>query len=124
MGHYAQVENGKVVTVIKATKSFIDKYGERLGGNWIKTSYNTRGGVHHKPHTQNPSESQEKSLRKNFAGIGYEYDSEKDAFIPPKPLESWVLNEDTCLWEPPTPPPGKPEDWGWDEDKKDWFKLD
>ena len=106
MGHYARVENGKVVEVIKASSSFI----ENFPGNWIKTSYNTHAGVHFENKTP---------LRKNFAGVGYIYDPEKDAFIPPKVYDSWVLNEETCLWEPPIPMPEEGS-YVWNEQTQSW----
>lgn len=86
MSHYAKIENGIVTQVIVAEQDFIDTQE----GNWVQTSYNTHGGVH-------PNGT---PLRKNYAGIGFTYDSDRDAFIPPKPAEgTWALNEDTCLWE-------------------------
>lgn len=69
---------------------------------WIQTSYNTRGGIHYQPDSDIPSEDQIKSLRKNYAGIGYTYDPVRDAFIPQKPSDQYILNEETCLWELPT----------------------
>jgi hypothetical protein len=85
MAHYAKIENDIVVQVIVAEQDFIDT----LSGQWIQTSYNTMGGVHQLGGTP---------LRKNYAGIGFTYDSIRDAFIPPKPSEDAILDEDSCLW--------------------------
>ena len=109
MSHFAKVEDGVVTQVVVAHD--IEWCQENLGGTFIQTSYNTYGGVHRLGGTP---------LRYNYAGIGFTYDETRDAFIPPKPFPSWSLNEDTCLWEAPTPCPG-PE-WEWDEDMKGWKK--
>ena len=109
MSHYAKIENNIVTQVIVAND--VEWCQENLGGTFIQTSYNTIGGVHRLGGTP---------LRYNYAGIGFTYDETRDAFIPPKPFPSWSLNEDTCLWEAPTPCPG-PE-WEWDEDMKGWKK--
>ena len=89
-------------------------------GQWIKTSYNTRGGKHYDPETGELSADQTKALRKNYAGIGFTYDAAKDAFIPPKPFNSWLLDEDTCLWNAPV---AYPDDGGlyvWNEETTSW----
>tara|TARA_R100000149_G_C5870547_1_gene134587 strand:+ start:254 stop:655 length:402 start_codon:yes stop_codon:yes gene_type:complete len=78
---------------------------------WKQTSYNTRGGVHVLGGTP---------FRKNFAGIGYTYDEDKDAFIPPKPYPSWILNETTCLWEAPVVKPEGEEMYTWNETNQTW----
>ena len=92
MSHFAKVCDGKVVQVIVAEQEFFDTFVDTSPGEWIQTSYNTHGGQH----------PEGRPLRKNYAGIGFTYDRERDAFIPPKPDDSWVLNEETCLWEEPT----------------------
>lgn len=92
MAHYAKVLDGKVIKVIVAEADFFNSFVDDTPGEWIQTSYNTRGGQHTLGGTP---------LRKNFAGVGYTYDKEKDAFIPPCDFASWTLNETTCLWEPP-----------------------
>jgi hypothetical protein len=90
MGHYAKVLNNKVIQVIVADAEFFNTFVDSSPGAWIQTSYNTRGGVHSLSGTP---------LRYNYAGIGYDYDPIKDAFIPPKPpVGNWELDEDTCLW--------------------------
>ena len=123
MAHYAKVENGIVTQVIVADQYFINLISTE-NDLWVQTSYNTRGGIHYKPNTNNPSEDQSKALRKNFAGVGFTYDSTKDAFIPLKLYNSWVLNEETCLWEPPIK---EPSDSGkyyvWDESIVNWKEL-
>ena len=76
-----------------------------LGGAWIQTSYNA-------------------TFRKNYAGVGYTYDSSRDAFIPPKPFNSWILNEETCGWESPTPMPDDKKLYTWDESTVAWIEAD
>lgn len=91
MAHYAKVgDDGIVIEVIVAEQEFINSGLVGDPAKWIQTSYNTHGGQH----------PEGRPLRKNFAGIGYTYDPQRDAFIPPKPVGDYVLNEDTCLWEP------------------------
>ena len=92
MAHYAKVKDGVVTKVIVAEQEFVDTYQDGEPGVWIQTSYNTHGGVHSLGGTP---------LRKNYAGIGYSYDRTKDAFIPPKPFSSWILDDTTCLWKSP-----------------------
>lgn len=111
MAHFARIDdNGLVIDVQKTDDSFVneglDWLVENFGGKWVKTSYNTVGGQHI---------AGGKPLRKNFAGIGYTYDENRDAFIPPKPFESWVLDEDTCIWVAPVPLPDNDHIWDWDE---------
>ena len=98
MAHYAKInEIGTVLRVIVAEADFV----ATMPGTWVQTSYNTRGGVHHDPHTGEPSADQSKALRKNYAGIGFTYDAVRDAFIPPKPSADAVLDEMTCTWSEP-----------------------
>ena len=126
MGHYAKIVNGKVVKVIRASYDFIQNYNDgepeltKFPSSWVKTSYNTRGGVHYQPNTDIPSEDQSKSLRKNFAGIGYTYDESRDAFYGPQPFSSWTLNETTCTWESPVAYPDDGEAYRWNEDIINW----
>lgn len=114
MSHYAKIEDGIVTDVIKAEQDFIDTQE----GTWVQTSYNTRGGIHYNPETNEPDDGI--PLRKNYASIGYTYDSERDAFIPPKLLPSLVLNEDTCNWEPPIPYPTDGKTYRWIEETLEW----
>ena len=107
MSHFAKVINGIVTNVIVAEPEFFDTFIDDSHGQWIKTSYNMRGGVYYTNGTKIPAEDQsviegdEARMRKNYAGIGYTYNKIKDIFIPLQPYASWTLNETTCLWEPP-----------------------
>lgn len=124
MGHYAKVEGDKVSSVIVADQEFIDNFFDGTSGRWVKTSYNTRGGVHYDPNTMAPSADQTKALRKNFAAVGFTYNKELDAFIPPKPYPSWVLNETSCLWEAPSAIPDTENGYYWDEPSLSWVEVD
>jgi len=114
MSHFAKIENGTVTQVIVAEQDVIDTglFGDP--NLWVQTSYNTLGGVHVLGGTP---------LRKNYAGIGYTYDSERDAFIPPTPFTSWLLNEDSCLWQAPTPMPVDGKMYSWDETTLSWVEI-
>lgn len=114
MAHFAKVLNGLVVQVIVAEPEFFDSFIDTSPGEWIQTSYNTHGGVHEFGGTP---------LRKNFAGVGFTYDAQLDAFIPPKPFPSWLLNEDTCLWEAPIAMPSDGGPYEWDEAAQEWQLL-
>lgn len=118
MAHYAKVKNGVVTQVIVAEAEFFDTFVDNEPGEWIQTSYNTRGGVHYNPETNEPDDGT--PLRKNYAGIGFTYDAERDAFIPPQLFASWILNEDTCLWEAPVAYPDDGSEYDWDEDTISW----
>ena len=124
MAHYAFLDENNIVTEVIVGKDEnednIDwevQYGNFRGQTCKQTSYNTQGGVHGLGGTP---------LRKNYAGIGYTYDSQRDAFIPPKPFASWQLNEDSCLWEAPTPYPTDvgtaeaPKRYVWNEETVSW----
>ena len=123
MGHFAKVSNGIVTRVIVAEADFFNNFVDDSPGQWIQTSYNTKGGVHYQPNTNEPSEDQSKALRKNYAGIGYTYDSTRDAFIPPQPFNSWTLNEDTCLWDSPVPYPTDGKLYKWNEEILNWEEV-
>jgi hypothetical protein len=124
MAHYAKVLNKKVQKVIVAEEDFFNTFVDTSPGEWIKTSFNTRGGVHYQPNSHTPSDDQSKALRKNFAGIGYTYDQDRDAFIEPKPYDSWVLNETTCLWEAPVVYPDDNNSYNWNEETTSWDLID
>ena len=133
MAHFAELNSDNIVIKIAVVndnkiKDSNGNESEALGiasckahhastNTWVQTSYNTQGGVHSLGGTP---------LRKNFAGVGYTYDSSKDAFIPPKPYNSWILNETTCIWEAPV---AKPSDmdvskmYKWDEDNTQWVEI-
>jgi hypothetical protein len=123
MAHFAKVNNGIVEQVIVAEPEFFGTFVDSSPGQWIQTSYNTRGGVHYNPETGEPSADQTKALRKNYAGIGYTYDAGRDAFIPPKPYSKWVLNETTCLWDAPTQMPNDGKIYRWDDDAGNWVEV-
>lgn len=109
MAHYAKVENGIVTAVIVAEQDFIDLLED--ANSYVQTSYNTKGGIHELGGTP---------LRKNFAGVGFTYDKDRDAFIPAKPHASWTLDEDTCLWISPIPYPEDGNKYLWNEEKQVW----
>ena len=123
MAHFAKVNNGVVEQVIVADQEFLNTFVDSSPGQWLQTSYNTRGGVHYNPETGQPSADQSKALRKNYAGIGYSYDAGRDAFIPPKPYNSWVLDEQTCLWAAPTPMPTDGKFYTWNEATTSWVEV-
>ena len=100
MAHFAKIESGVVTEVIVAEQAHIDT----LSGTWVQTSYNG-------------------SIRKNFAGKGYTYDTDKDAFIAPKPYASWTLNNTTCKWESPVAFPTDGKQYEWDEDTTNWKEI-
>ena len=124
MSHFAKLDDNNIVTFVTVGRQEDDgKEAEltaRTGDVYKQTSYNTRGGVHYDPETGEPSADQSKALRFNFAGIGMTYDEERDAFIPPKPFDSWVLDEATCLWVAPVPMPDDGQDYIWDESAGEW----
>jgi len=121
MAHWAEIDENNIVVRVTVGDNN-DPAGdegyswliENLGGTWIKTSFNTFGGVHKEGGTP---------LRKNFAGIGYLYDPIIDAFIRPKPYNSWILNEDTCLWEAPIPYPQDGKEYEWNESDLSWVEI-
>tara|TARA_R110000796_G_scaffold240625_2_gene361780 strand:+ start:1060 stop:1434 length:375 start_codon:yes stop_codon:yes gene_type:complete len=118
MGHYAKVSNGVVEEVIVADADFIAAYIYTTPVRWVKTSYNTRGGVHYDPSTNLPDNGT--PLRKNYAGVGYTYDKARDAFYQPQPYPSWSLNETSCLWEPPVAMPDDGQFYTWNESTTSW----
>jgi hypothetical protein len=128
MSHFAKLDENNVVIFVTVGRQEDDgKEAElcaRTGDRYVQTSYNTRGGVHYDPATGEPSADQSKALRKNYAGIGYTYDEARDAFIPPKPFPSWLLNEETCLWESPVPYPDDGQNYVWNEESTTWELVD
>ena len=110
MAHFAQINDANIVLQVLVTDNDYPNEGydwlvETLGGRWVQTSYNAR-------------------IRKNFAGIGFYYDEARDAFIAPKPYESWELDEDTCQWVAPTPYPADGKLYTWNEDLLDWTEVE
>ena len=114
MSHFAKVENGIVTQVLVIEQDVLNTGHWGDPALWIQTSYNTQGGQHVLGGTP---------LRKNYAGLGYTYDSERDAFIAPKPFNSWILNEDTCQWQSPTPMPTDDKSYDWDETTTSWVEI-
>ena len=110
MAHDAEIKNGIVMRVLVAEQDFIDTQE----GVWVQTSYNTYGGQHTLGNTP---------LRKNYAGVGYTYDSTRDAFYAPQPYLSWVLDDNTCWWEPPVAYPNDDKKYIWDEDTTSWIEV-
>ena len=111
MAHFAKVVDNKVTQVIVAEPEFFDTFVDSSPGEWIQTSYNTHGGVHLDGGTP---------LRKNYAGVGFTYNKILDAFISPQPYPSWTLNEETCLWNPPTAYPDDGLLYEWNEENLAW----
>ena len=107
MSHWAQIDDSNIVTQVLVGPNYGDEgeaFFNALGGTWVKTSYNG-------------------NIRKNYAGIGYTYDADRDAFIGPKPFNSWLLNEDTCRWQAPVPYPTDDLMYEWDEELTDWKPI-
>jgi hypothetical protein len=109
MTHFAHVVNGVVSKVIVAEQDFIDNLSN--SNEWVQTSYNTHGGINERTGIQ---------IRKNFAGIGYTYDSVRDAFYSQKPYDSWTLNDETCIWNSPVPMPTDGKPYEWNEELQAW----
>ena len=127
MSHFAKLDANNIVTFVTKGRQEDDgrelELCDRTGDTYRQTSYNTRGGVHYNAETCEVSEDQSKAFRKNYAGIGYTFDEERDAFIPPKPFESWLLDEDTCLWEAPVEYPTDGGMYTWDEATLSWIET-
>ena len=118
MAHFAELDSNNVVkqVIVVSNADTSTAQGDEkesigiafcerlLGGTWVKTSYNG-------------------NIRKNYAGIGYTYDKDRDAFIPPKPYASWVLNESTCLWNAPVAMPTDDKRYAWDENTINWVEI-
>ena len=119
MAHFAKLDANNIVTFVTVGRQEDDgKEAElcaRTGDVYKQTSYNTHGGVHALGGTP---------LRKNYAGIGYTYDAGRDAFIPPKPYASWLLNETTCLWDAPVAYPDDGKRYSWDEATTSWVEIE
>ncbi len=120
MSHFAKIENSIVTQVIVAEQEFINTGAVGDPASWIQTSYNTRGGIHYGADGK-PDGGQ--ALRKNYAGIGWIYDARRDAFYEPQPYPSWILNETTCIWEPPVPCPQDEKIYSWDESSLSWIEI-
>lgn len=128
MAHWAEIdENNLVVRVTVGNNDEPDEgyqwLIDNLGGRWVQSSFNTYGGVYYNA-DRTVADDQSKSRRYNHAAIGYTYDEERDAFIPPQPYESWVLNEDTCLWGAPVLYPTDGAIYVWDEETVAWTEVE
>lgn len=122
MAHFAKVDENNLVTqVIVIDQDMVDTGNWGNPSSWIQTSYNTRAGVHNAPNSHTPDGGV--ALRKNYAGIGYTYDTVRDAFIPPKPYPSWTLVEATCQWDAPVAYPEDGKKYRWDEDVTNWVEV-
>ena len=129
MAHFAEIDalHKVIQVVVLDDKDTQDSNGNEeesigakylhdgFGGTWLRTSYNTYGGIH---------KAGETPFRKNYAGIGYSYDESRDAFIPPKPYNSWTLNEDTCQWDAPTAYPDDGKEYIWNEATTNWVEVE
>lgn len=130
MSHFAKLDENNLVVFVTVGRQEDDgkelELTERTGDVYKQTSYNTRGGVHYDAQTGEPSDDQSKALRYNYAGIGFTFDETKGtdgAFIPPKPFDSWVLDEATCLWVAPIEYPADGGMYAWDESLGDWVEV-
>lgn len=127
MAHFAKLNAENYVIFVTVARDEDEnrevEISQQTGEIYKRTSYNTRGGIHYQSDNNTPSIDQSKAFRKNYAGIGYYYDEIKDAFIPPKPFPSWILNEDTCLWDSPVPYPNDGKMYRWNEDILNWEEI-
>ena len=121
MAHFAKVCDGKVVQVIVAEPEFFNTFVDSSPGEWIQTSYNTRGGVHY---GQDGNPDGGVALRGNYAGIGFTYDRTNDVFYPPSPFPSWTLNNTTWTWEAPVAYPSDGKIYRWNEETQNWVEVD
>jgi len=113
MSHFAHITNGIVDQVIVIDQETLNTGHWGDPSEWVQTSYNTQAGQH----------PEGRPLRKNYAGIGYTYDTQRDAFIPSKPFASWLLDEATCLWNPPVAMPTDDKRYTWNEDTLSWTEM-
>ena len=124
MSHFAKLDQNNIVIFVTVGRQEDDgkeaELSERTGDIYKQTSYNTSGGVYLDPITREPAADQSKAFRKNYAGLGYYYDEALDAFIPPKPFDSWILDEETCRWNAPAPYPTDGGQYTWNEAALTW----
>lgn len=113
MSHFAKVENGIVTQVIVIEQDVLNLGHWGDPASWVQTSYNTHAGQH----------PEGRPLRKNYAGVGFTYDAQRDAFYAPKPFNSWVLDEETCVWGAPTPMPTDGKRYAWRESDTSWVEY-
>lgn len=128
MAHFALLDENNTVVFVVVGRDEDDgketQLSARTGQVYKQTSYNTFGGVYFTPNTKKPDPDQTKAFRKNYAGIGYTYSEDLDAFISPQPYASWTLNTDTCLWEAPAPLPQDNKNYRWDEATTSWVVVE
>ena len=127
MAHFAKVVDDIVVNVIVAEEDFFDTFVDNSPGEWIQTSYNTMRGIHYtqgEDGSHIPSDDQSKALRKNFASIGYSYDRDRDAFVPPRTYPSWSLDEFECMWKAPIQYPDDDNIYEWNEENQSWNLIE
>ena len=126
MAHFAKLDANNVVIFVTVGRDEDEgkevELSLRTGDTYKQTSYNTRGGVHYQA-DGTPSADQSKAMRKNYAGLGYTFDAARNAFIPPKPYASWLLNETTCLWDAPVAYPTDGKLYSWDEATTSWVEV-
>jgi hypothetical protein len=126
MAHFAKLDANNVVIFVTVGRDEDEgkevELSLRTGDTYKQTSYNTRGGVHYQA-DGTPSADQSKAMRKNYAGLGYTFDAARNAFIPPKPYASWLLNETTCLWDAPVAYPTDGKRYSWDEATTSWVEV-
>ena len=114
MAHFAKLGTGNIVTAVHVVSNDVATT-EQAGVNFLNDLYKTRDVWKQTSYNNN--------IRKNYAGIGYTYDQTRDAFIPPKPFNSWILDEDTCLWEAPVAYPSDGKNYEWNETSKSWEEI-
>jgi hypothetical protein len=122
MSHFAKVKNGIVTQVLVIEQDVVDSGLFGAPEDWVQTSYNTRGGIHYKPDSNEPSDDQSKALRGNYAGIGCIYDRTNNVFYAPQPYASWILNNTTWTWEAPVARPKDDKYYSWDEATTSWVE--
>jgi hypothetical protein len=127
MAHFVKLNAENYVIFVTVARNEDEnreiEISQETGEIYKRTSYNTRGGIHYQADNNTPSLDQSKAFRKNYAGIGYYYDSIRDAFIPPKPYPSWTLNEQSCLWQSPIPYPNDGKKYTWNEEIGNWEEI-
>lgn len=127
MAHFAKLDENNVVIFVTVGADTDDgkedELFQRTGEVYKQTSYNTRNGIYYTPNTGQPDPDQSKAYRKNYAGIGYIYDATRDAFMPPQPFPSWILDEFSCTWGAPVPYPTDGKWYEWDENAQAWKEV-
>lgn len=130
MAHFAELDENNIVLRVVVVPNEEENRGQQylaedlnLGGRWEKTSYNTRKGIHYDSNTNEPSADQSKAFRKNYAGVGFIFDEERDAFYAQQPYPSWSLDEFSCIWQPPVPMPETGGPWEWNEELGEWEEI-